>query len=137
MFGNNPDKGRCQLCSASKANSEAVRSRDVEWVRQYVCCVSCGTLQVARVQFENSRHHRWHWRRYMKKHFMGTALAIVLFLAAASVTAADFQDEWGPEVGSELPELTVKDTEGNDRTLEDLTGDNKGIVLFFVRTSNW
>ncbi|MXW53947.1 MAG: redoxin domain-containing protein, partial [Gammaproteobacteria bacterium] len=48
-----------------------------------------------------------------------------------------FQDEWGPEVGSELPELTVKDTEGNDRTLEDLTGDNKGIVLFFVRTSNW
>lgn len=73
----------------------------------------------------------------MKKHFMGTALAIVLFLAATSVTAADFQDEWGPEVGSDLPELTVKDTEGNDRTLEDLTGDNKGIVLFFVRTSNW
>lgn len=73
----------------------------------------------------------------MKKHIIGSALAVVLFLAAASVMAADFQDEWGPEVGSELPELTVKDTEGKDRTLEDLTGDNKGIVLFFVRTSNW
>ena len=73
----------------------------------------------------------------MKKHVVEAAVTVMLFFSGSFVVASDYQDEWGPEVGSELPELSVKDVEGKDRTLEDLIGDEKGIVLFFVRTSNW
>ena len=74
---------------------------------------------------------------FMKKRILGAAFVVMLFLFGAHALAADYQDEWGPAVGSELPELTVKDVEGKDRTLEDLIGDEEGIVLFFVRTSDW
>ena len=73
----------------------------------------------------------------MKKRIIGTILAAMLFVGWSQVVAADYQDEWGPAVGSELPELSLKDVEGKDRTLEDLIGDEEGIVLFFVRTSDW
>ncbi len=73
-----------------------------------------------------------------------TALLLFAFLASGSIVlaspsipASDYQDNWGPEVGSTLPELTVKDTEGKDRTVEDLIGDKQGLLIFFVRTTDW
>ena len=64
-------------------------------------------------------------------------LLVFCLTAGVGVAASDWQDNWGPAIGSELPELAVKDTEGNDRDIEDLTGDNEGLLIFFVRTSNW
>lgn len=67
-----------------------------------------------------------------------SALLLFAFLATGSIVlASDYQDNWGPDVGSTLPELTVKDTEGKDRTVEDLIGDEQGLLIFFVRTTDW
>ena len=60
-----------------------------------------------------------------------------LVLLASAVLGEEYQDQWGPEIGSELPDLVVKDTEGNDRSVDDLRGERKGLLLFFARTSNW
>lgn len=60
----------------------------------------------------------------------------LLFLTSA-VFGEEYQDNWGPDVGSELPEIAVKDTEGKDRTVDDLRGESKGLLIFFARTSNW
>lgn len=67
-----------------------------------------------------------------------SALLLFAFLATGSIVlASDYQDNWGPDVGSTLPELTVKDTEGKDKTVEDLIGDEQGLLIFFVRTTDW
>ena len=60
-----------------------------------------------------------------------------LLLLTSAVLGEEYQDNWGPDVGSELPELAVKDTEGKDRTVGDLRGESKGLLIFFARTSNW
>ncbi|MCY3541572.1 MAG: hypothetical protein OXH31_06660 [Gammaproteobacteria bacterium] len=62
---------------------------------------------------------------------------VALLLFAGAIVGEEYQDTWGPDVGSDLPELTVKDTEGNDRTVVDLRGESKGLLIFFVRTSDW
>ena len=72
----------------------------------------------------------------MKK-LIGIAIFSLLLTASMAVGASDWEDNWGPEVGSELPEVSVDDTDGNEKSLKDLTGDSKGLLLFFVRTSNW
>ena len=61
----------------------------------------------------------------------------VLLLLAGAVLGEEYEDKWGPDVGSDLPDITVKDTEGNDRSVDDLRGESKGLLLFFARTSNW
>ena len=61
----------------------------------------------------------------------------LLMLVGISTSGSEFEENWGPEVGTSLPELAVKDTSGKDRDVKDLTGEKKGLVLFFVRTSNW
>ena len=67
--------------------------------------------------------------------------AAVLVAAAAGfagigVAEGEYVDDWGPAIGSDLPNLSVQDTEGNVRALEDLAGAD-GTLLFVVRTSNW
>lgn len=61
----------------------------------------------------------------------------VLLLLTGAVFSEDYQDTWGPDIGSMLPDLTVKDTDGKDRSIDDLRGESKGLLIFFVRTSNW
>ncbi len=68
---------------------------------------------------------------------MKLVFVTVLGLFASAVLSEEYQDNWGPDVGSELPDLAVKDTEGSDRTVDDLRGESKGLLIFFVRTSNW
>ena len=64
-------------------------------------------------------------------------LVAALVLLTCAVLGEEYQDTWGPEIGSELPDLAVKDTDGKDRTLDDLRGESKGLLIFFARTSNW
>ncbi|MYD45790.1 MAG: hypothetical protein F4W92_05505 [Gammaproteobacteria bacterium] len=62
---------------------------------------------------------------------------VALLLFAGAVVGEEYQDTWGPDVGSDLPDIIVKDTEGNDRSIDDLRGESKGLLIFFVRTSDW
>ncbi|MYD45792.1 MAG: hypothetical protein F4W92_05515 [Gammaproteobacteria bacterium] len=61
----------------------------------------------------------------------------VLLLLTSAVLGEENQDEWGPEIGSDFPDLAVKDTEGNDRTVDELRGESEGLLIFFVRTTDW
>ncbi|MXZ43425.1 MAG: hypothetical protein F4Z01_00345 [Gammaproteobacteria bacterium] len=61
----------------------------------------------------------------------------VLLLLTGAVLGEEYEEKWGPEVGSDFPELAVKDTEGNDRSVDELRGENKGLLIFFVRTTDW
>ena len=63
--------------------------------------------------------------------------AVAALLLTSAMLGEEYQDTWGPDIGSELPDLVVKDTEGNDRSVDDLRGESKGLLIFFVRTSNW
>ena len=60
-----------------------------------------------------------------------------LLLLTGAVLGEEYQDTWGPDVGTDFPDLVVKDTDGDDRSVDDLRGDSKGLLIFFVRTSNW
>ena len=62
---------------------------------------------------------------------------VAALLLASAISGEEYQDTWGPEVGTDFPDLEVKDTEGNDRSVDDLRGESKGLLIFFVRTSDW
>ena len=47
-----------------------------------------------------------------------------------------FTEDWGPKVGTKLPDLHARDTSGKVTGLKDLVGE-KGVLLFFVRSTNW
>src|SRR5580704_785009 len=42
----------------------------------------------------------------------------------------------GPEIGERVPEFTLPDQHGKNRTLNDLTGPN-GLLLVFSRSADW
>ena len=63
--------------------------------------------------------------------------AVAALLLTSAVLGEEYQDTWGPDVGTDFPDLEVKDTEGNDRSVEDLRGESQGLLIFFVRTSDW
>ena len=48
----------------------------------------------------------------------------------------EYTASWGPAVGSTLPDLTVKSTGGALVSFADLRG-AKGLLIFFVRSSDW
>ena len=64
----------------------------------------------------------------------GSLVAGCLFVAS-SVTA-DYQDEWGPDVGTALPEVTASDSSGTAASVDNLMGE-KGLLLVFSRSSSW
>ena len=63
--------------------------------------------------------------------------AIAALLLTSAVLSDEYQDTWGPDIGTDFPDLEVKDTEGKERTVDDLRGDTKGLLIFFARTSDW
>lgn len=68
--------------------------------------------------------------------YLRTFVAILAIVGIQSGLASEFQEQWGPAIGSNLPELSVKDVKGENRYLADLAG-KKGVVLVFVRSSDW
>ena len=48
----------------------------------------------------------------------------------------EFTKDWAPAIGSSLPPLSVKETSGLTPVFDDLTGE-KGLLIFFVRSTNW
>ena len=63
-------------------------------------------------------------------------MALGLFLIAAPFLQAAYVDDWGPAIGASLPSLNVKDTEGQDKALQDLSGEN-GLLLMVTRSTYW
>lgn len=64
-----------------------------------------------------------------------TGLLIALGFVGA-VAADEYNDQWGPAVGSELPVLEAYDQAGKLRTLADLSGE-RGLLLFMSRSADW
>lgn len=61
------------------------------------------------------------------------ALALVL---AAPATASEYADNWGPPVGTAIPEATFNDQAGQPRTFAGLMG-ARGLLIFFNRSADW
>ena len=66
-----------------------------------------------------------------------SVLLVSILMLSAPVNSDEYQDQWGPDVGTEAPEIDVQNTEGEKQTIDNLRGDSKGLILFFTRTSNW
>ena len=72
-----------------------------------------------------------------------TQLLRMFFLACVAVIAQlvsaeddSYASQWGPAIGSQLPDLEVKNPEGESRNFDQMKGSN-GLVLVFVRSSDW
>ncbi len=48
----------------------------------------------------------------------------------------EYTKDWAPSIGASLPTLSVKDTNGESLDFDDLKGEN-GLLIFFVRSTNW
>ena len=68
---------------------------------------------------------------------LGLQLLAVLFLFAGVSALADDHTDWGPEIGTTMPDgLTVTTHDGKSMDLHDLaTG--KGVAIAFVRSADW
>lgn len=64
-------------------------------------------------------------------------LACVAVMAQLVIAEDDsYASQWGPAIGTQLPDLEVKNPEGESRNFDQLKGSN-GLVLVFVRSSDW
>ncbi len=66
----------------------------------------------------------------------GQAKAAKANLRKQPMTAAQYQEQWGPAVGSTIKSLAAMDHRGELRQLTDLAGPN-GLLLFLVRSADW
>ena len=53
-----------------------------------------------------------------------------------SVAGLAFAREYGPPVGSKMPDFALQDQDGKTRTLQSLLG-LKGAVILFFRSADW
>jgi hypothetical protein len=64
-------------------------------------------------------------------------MSVALVVALALFTGAAMAQDLGPAVGTKAPDIGVPlDQAGKPRAIESLTGD-KGLVLFFFRSTSW
>ncbi len=69
--------------------------------------------------------------------FRITFLGVVILALFSSVAGQEFQDNWGPEIGSEVPEITMTNLDGEEVGFEELLGDGKALLFVFSRSANW
>jgi peroxiredoxin len=50
--------------------------------------------------------------------------------------ADSYQNNWGPEVGSQIALLAAKDQNGDVQQLKDLAG-SQGVLIFYNRSADW
>lgn len=61
---------------------------------------------------------------------------IAALVLATTLGAAEYQDDWGPPVGTEMPGIAAADQHGELRGFENLKGEH-GLLLFMVRSADW
>ena len=64
------------------------------------------------------------------------AAAIASVALTVGVGASEYEDAWGPAVGSAMPPIEAADHTGTVRDLASLTGE-RGLLLFMVRSADW
>ena len=77
--------------------------------------------------------YRHHCLRGFGRWLIAGALAGMAQLAFAD---SEYAAAWGPSVGSTAPLLAAKDQDGNQQTLDTLTGAN-GLLVVFNRSVDW
>ena len=86
-------------------------------------------------------------RQQGKRAALGIALAVILFGAGSfllqSRATSDMQSRTpsdvaalGPQVGEQVPEVSLPDQNGEMRSLESISGP-KGAMLLFHRSADW
>ncbi len=64
------------------------------------------------------------------------ASAAVIGATSPIGTGEQYQDAWGPPVGSALPSIAARDQADEPRDLASLSGE-RGLLLFAVRSADW
>lgn len=60
-----------------------------------------------------------------------SAVLGLLLLLPLFAESDEQEDEWGPKIGSDAPSISLEDTEGKKRTIDDLRGDKEAMLIFF------
>lgn len=68
--------------------------------------------------------------------FFSGALVMAACVLENGMASTEYQESWGPDVRSDLPELSVQDTMGKSLSLQDIAGPS-GTLIFVVRSSSW
>lgn len=72
-------------------------------------------------------------------------LAVVLGVLAVSSSASEdvaddeatgYAADWGPAIGTAIPEIETRDSQGMSRDFASLTGD-RGLLLVISRSADW
>lgn len=68
----------------------------------------------------------------------GLLMGAVLVVGSISqhAVADSYQNNWGPEVGSQIAFLAAKDQNGDAQQLKDLSG-SQGVLVFYNRSADW
>ena len=66
----------------------------------------------------------------------GFLAAVAVAASAVFAGAMEYQDAWGPPIGSAMPSFRAPDHTDAWRDLADLSGEN-GLLLFAVRSADW
>ena len=68
----------------------------------------------------------------------GSLIGAVLVVGSISQhsMADSYENNWGPEVGSQIALLTAKDQNGDVQQLKDLAG-SQGALIFYNRSADW
>ena len=77
--------------------------------------------------------HRRRWVRGLGRWLIAGALAGISQLAFAN---SEYAAAWGPSVGSTAPLLAANDQDGQQQTLDTLTGPG-GLLIVFNRSVDW
>ena len=64
------------------------------------------------------------------------AVALGSAALAVSAGASEYEDAWGPAVGTAMLPIAAADQTGAVRDLASLTGE-RGLLLFMVRSADW
>ena len=75
----------------------------------------------------------WWSVRYHKNMLKAACSSVLLMLLVCGALVAR---EYGPPVGSRMPEFELKDQAGKSHTLRSLLGP-KGAVILFYRSADW
>ena len=72
----------------------------------------------------------------LQRLFLLAGLLIGMACGPGAAIADDYSDQWGPQIGSQLPVLEAYDQAGVLRNLDNLSGEN-GLLLILSRSADW
>ena len=78
---------------------------------------------------------RTHLRRTLLLLLLVTAVLLTIQLRAQERTRIDVS-KLGPQVGDRVPDFTLSDQTGTQRTLQSIMG-RRGAMLVFIRSADW